>query len=270
MLKKRLIFTLLVEDGSFMLSRNFTLQRGGDLDWLKEHYDFDSIAFSIDELVVLNVNRGDKKMIGFAALLKDLTKGCFIPIAAGGGIRSMEDAELLLASGADKLIVNTPLLEDEALITALVKRYGSQCVVASIDYKDGEGKEEAFIGNGQEPTGLTVAEAVKKAEALGVGEILLTSMTKDGTGQGLELDLADKVGANTGVPIIVAGGAGNFDQLSQALHRDNIAAVATANIFNFMSDNLTEARKHIVEDGTPLAIWESRLVATAYVLREDE
>src|SRR5687768_4666363 len=111
MLKKRMIFTLLYDNGSFMLSRNFRLQKVGDLRWLQKNYNFSSIAFSIDELIVLDVTRGERNNAIFCDHLKKLTEGCFIPIAAGGGIRSVEYAKMLLRSGADKVVINTPLFD---------------------------------------------------------------------------------------------------------------------------------------------------------------
>src|SRR5260221_5621172 len=135
MVKNRLLFTLLMQNGTYMLSRNFRLQAVGDLNWIKESYDFEAIAYSIDELVVLNVTRGDKNLEAFAEHVSELVQNCMIPIACGGGIRSMDDAFLLLDAGADKLVVNTALVKQPELVQELVTRFGSQCVVASIDYK---------------------------------------------------------------------------------------------------------------------------------------
>jgi len=109
MLKKRMIFTLLYNHGAFMLSRNFRLQKVGGLSWLKKNYDFSQVAFSIDELIVLDVSRGERDLAQFCEHLKGLADGCFVPIAAGGGVRSLADARMLLRSGADKVVVNTPV-----------------------------------------------------------------------------------------------------------------------------------------------------------------
>jgi len=256
MLKKRLIFTLLVQNGCFMLSRNFSLQAAGDINWVREHYDFESIAFSIDELVILDVDRGTRSIAKFSSILAEIGKNCFMPIAAGGGIRGVEDAQRLLKSGADKIVINTPLFTDPDLVRTLVKRFGSQCVIASIDYRRVGEEGEVLIKNGTHPTGMSVPEAVSLAQRLGAGELYLTSVTRDGTGQGLDLDYVSRIGADVSVPIIISGGAGTFGHLSSAIRMENIAAVSTANLFNFMSDNLTEARRHIVESGTPLAMWE--------------
>lgn len=237
-----------------MLSRNFSLQRGGDMAWLREHYEFDAIAFSVDELVILNVNRGDKQMAAFAQTVAELTTHCFMPIAAGGGIRSLDDAKTLLEAGADKIVVNTPLFDDPELVRSLVRRYGSQCVIASIDYRRGE-SDEVFTANGSRATGQTVSEAIALAESLGAGELYVTSINRDGTGQSCDVEFVSAI--PTKIPLIISGGAGNFEHLETALRKNGISAVSTANLFNFMSDNLTEARNHLRAEGIALGTWEA-------------
>ena len=135
MLRKRVIFTLIYNEGFFMQSRNFRLQKVGDINWLQKFYKFSQIAFSLDELIILNTNRDEKNMESFSKIVSSLVENTFIPIAVGGGIRSVEDAQLLFQSGADKIVLNTKLYESPELISQLVERYGSQSVVASIDYK---------------------------------------------------------------------------------------------------------------------------------------
>ena len=135
MLKKRIIFTLLYDSGNFMLSRNFRLQQVGNLTWLQPNYNFSHIAFFIDELIILDVSRGERNTDNFCETLKKLTSDCFVPIAAGGGVRSIDYARRLLRSGADKIVINTPLFEDQDLVRDLVKEFGQQCVVGSVDIK---------------------------------------------------------------------------------------------------------------------------------------
>jgi imidazole glycerol-phosphate synthase subunit HisF len=256
MLKKRLIFTLLWKNGKFCLSRNFRLQNVGDLEWLEKHYNFKKIALSIDELVILNVNREDKQMNLFAEQIIELTKGCFVPIAAGGGIRNTNDAKMLLNSGADKLVINTPLFKKPDLVQILAQIYGQQCIVASIDYKQTNGKQEVYTANGSESTGKTVTEAIQIAQQLGAGEIYLTSIEKDGTGQGYDFETLQAIFQLADVPIIASGGVGDFIHLSQWLDNDSASAASTANIFNFLGNGLIEARKHIEEQKIPLAKWD--------------
>ena len=123
MLKKRVIFTLLYDNGYFMLSRNFRLQKVGDLQWLKKNYNFSHIAFSIDELIILDVTRGERNEEKFHDHVRSLNEECFIPIAAGGGIRTLEQARRLLRSGADKVVINTLLAENSSVITKISKEF---------------------------------------------------------------------------------------------------------------------------------------------------
>ena len=170
MLKKRLIFTLLYCNGSYMLSRNFRLQAVGDLEWLRENYDFDAIAQSIDELVVLDVTRGQRDTAVFAEHLRQLSSSYFLPIAAGGGVRTLEDGYRLLSANADKLVVNSALVDDPALVSALARTFGNQSVVASIDCRKTEAGYRAFSHNGETDSGLDLANAVARAAVLGAGE----------------------------------------------------------------------------------------------------
>lgn len=263
MLKKRIIFTLLVEDGFFVLSRNFGLQKAGDLEWLKDFYDFDSIALSIDELIVLDVGRGERDRAGFAALLQDISRSCFMPIAAGGGIRSVDDVELLLNSGADKVVINTALFNAKELVRDLVHRFGAQCIIASIDFMtNAAGATNVYVENGRKATGLSIQQAIEHVQTLGIGEIYLTSINQDGTGRGFDKEAIDLAGTLVRCPLIVSGGAGTFAHIADQLKVAAVSAVSTANLFNFMSDNLTETRNFVMESGTPLAKW-SRIRAIA-------
>jgi len=256
MLKKRLIFSLLFQDGTIQLSRNFSLQAVGNLDWLYSHYDFDSMSTSIDELVLLNVGRTTKKVTEFAATISSISKKCFMPIAAGGGIGCMDDAYRILDAGADKLIVNTALFNDPKLVAAMVKVFGSQCVVASIDYKYINSLDEVLTANGMRKTGLTVDGAVSNAEKMGVGEIYLTSIERDGTGQGYDLAMLRRVVNLCQVPVIASGGVGDFEHLVSGMQIENVTGASTANIFNFVGDGFAEARNHIDKCNIELASWD--------------
>ncbi len=253
--KRRLIFTLLEQAGSYVLSRNFRLQSVGTLEWIREHYKFDAIASSIDELIVLNVQRGPKDVEAFAGRLRELAANCFMPIAAGGGIRSVEDAYRILDAGADKLVVNTPLVDLPDLVTVLARTFGIQAIVASIDYRRSHGKPEAFIDGGLRSAGVSPEEAVLRAQELGAGEIYLTSIDRDGTGQGYDLEMLQRVVGLAAVPVIASGGVGHFEHLVEGIETGNAAAVSTANLFNFIEDALTEARRHMRDRGITLAEW---------------
>lgn len=256
MLKKRLIFTLLLQGDIIQLSRNFSLQAVGNLDWLYSYYDFKSMAYSIDELVLLNVGRVSKNVAEFAKNVSAISKKCFMPIAAGGGISCMDDAYKILDAGADKLIVNTALFENPKLVAEMVKIFGSQCIVASIDYKYTNTLNEVYISNGMRQTGLTVEGAINNAEQIGIGEIYLTSMERDGTGQGYDLVMLSRVVDLCQVPIIASGGVGDFEHFVKGMQIDNVTGASTANIFNFVGEGLAEARNHIRQCKIDLAHWD--------------
>ncbi len=255
MLKKRLIFTLLDDNGEYQLSRNFGLQQVGDLQWLRENYDFDAIAYHIDELVVLNVAREENDVADFAGMLLELSRRYFLPVTAGGRVRSLQDASLLLRSNADKIVVNTPLFDDPDLVRALSRTFGAQCVVASLDCRAVDGGHAVFTDRGARNTGLDPARAVELAQELGAGEIYLTSMDKDGTGFGYDLSLYEGVRNVCRVPVIMSGGVGKSEHFVQGLEQDGVTGVSTANIYNFMVDGLKAARRHILSKDIPLAQW---------------
>ena len=260
MLKKRLIFTLLLQGGIIQLSRNFSLQSVGNIDWLYNHYNFDSIAYSIDELVLLNVGRVSKNIDEFAEIVRSISQKCFMPIAAGGGIRFLDDAYKILDAGADKLVINTALHENPNLVIELVKIFGSQCIVASIDYKYLNSLDEVFIENGSKMTGLTVEASVRNAEFLRVGEIYLTSMERDGTGQGYDLEMLNRIVNLCQVPVIASGGVGEFEHFIKGMQIENVTGASTANIFNFVGEGLTEARVHINQSKIELARWDFGII----------
>lgn len=255
MLRKRIIFALIYSDGFFMQSRNFRLQKVGDLNWLEKNYKFQNIAFSLDELVVLNATRSNKSINDFAKTVENLVNDVFIPIAAGGGIRSMDDAELLFNSGADKIVLNTILYENPKLVELLIKRYGSQSIVASIDYKKNEGEFDVYTNDGSVKIDLNLEQYLHYLEKLEVGEIYLNSIEKDGTGFGYDFDTIEKFESKIKIPLIIAGGAGNESHFMEGLKYKNVSAVATANLFNFIGDGLPKARKKLIESGENLADW---------------
>ena len=251
MLRKRIIFTLIYENGFFNQSRNFRLQKVGDIRWLERNYKFQDIAFSLDELIVLNASKSDKGMAEFAKTLSELVDDVFIPIAAGGGIRSLEDAEMLFANGADKIVLNSALHIDKNLVEKLVEIYGSQSIVASIDHKG----HDVFISDGTQKLNICLDEYIQHIEDMNVGEIYLNSIEKDGTGFGYDIGLIEKVTGLISSPLIIAGGAGNERHLIEGLEIENVNAVATANLFNFIGDGLQYARGELHKAGIDLAKW---------------
>ena len=257
MAKKRLIFTLLYNDGGFMLSRNFRLQRAGNIEWLKNNYNFKNIAFFIDELIILDVSRGEKDIHCFCNHIRIIGEECFIPIAAGGGITSCEQAKMIMNSGADKLVVNTALFKSPALVSDLIRLYGSQCIIASVDVKGQADSFHIYIENGSTKVPFGFSDGIKRIMDLGVGEIYLNSMDKDGTGHGYFYELLSEIKHDVKVPIIMAGGAGNWHHLLEGLQHDSVDAVASANLFNFIGQGFPNARRLLLNNGLNLARWES-------------
>lgn len=255
MLRKRIIFALIYSDGYFMQSRNFRLQKVGNLHWLEKNYKFQNISFALDELIVLNATRADKNIAQFADTVSKLVNDVFIPIAAGGGIKTMEDAELLFKSGADKIVLNSLLVEHPEMVKELIKNYGSQSVVACIDCKTNGDFYDIFINDGNTKIDFSMKEYIKYLEELGAGEIFLNSIDKDGTGFGFDQTLIECVNQITTLPLIIAGGAGNENHLAQGLQIDNVSAVATANLFNFIGNGLPNARKQIIDSNENIANW---------------
>lgn len=256
MSKKRLIFSLLYSEGNFCLSRNFRLQSIGDIEWLEKNYNFAHISREIDELVVIDVSRQAPLSDSFLRTLKRLSKGCFVPITVGGGIRTLDDVGRLLRSGADKVLVNSKLFDQSGLVDQIVEIYGAQCVVGGIDYKSvGKKQFGVFSKSG------TVLEFESKEEtknfvmSLKVGEIYFQSIDRDGTGQGLDLDILDWIPKNLPQPIIISGGIGNASHFKEGLLDIRTSAVATANLLNFVGTGLGNARKALISWGIDLPIW---------------
>ncbi len=164
MLRKRIIFTLIYENGFFNQSRNFRLQKVGNLQWLEKNYKFQEIAFSLDELIILNASKEDKDMQEFALTLSKLVDDVFIPIAVGGGIRSLNDVKMLFDNGADKIVLNTILYTDKELVKELVSIYGSQSILASIDYKTIGTSNKVYINDGQKELDVELEEYIKYIE----------------------------------------------------------------------------------------------------------
>lgn len=238
-----------------MQSRNFRLQRVGDLRWLERNYHFQRISFSLDELIVINATRDVKSIQTFAAVISELVNEVFIPLTAGGGIRTMQDAELLFNNGADKILVNSILIENSYLVKDLIQKYGSQSLVASIDYRTIDGKQVVFTNYGSREVEMSLEQYIIYLESLDVGEIYLNSIDKDGTGFGYDLEIINQLTENISKPLIIAGGAGNEKHLLEGLQIPGVSAVATANLFNFIGDGLPKARKQIIESGENLAVW---------------
>ena len=256
MLKKRVIFTLLYANGYFMLSRNFRLQKVGDIHWLKKNYNFSHIAFSIDELIILDVSRGDRNTEKFYDNIRLLNDECFIPIAAGGGIREVRHASNLLKSGADKVVINSLVGEDMSVISEIASEFGQQSIVASVDVKLINNEFTIWTNNGEVKQSQNLFKWLKYIEKAPIGEVYLNSIDRDGTGHGYQIELIEKIPDLFSLPVILAGGAGKYSHFPEALDYEKIDAVATANLFNFIGDGLEKNRKKLLAENFKLPSWD--------------
>lgn len=258
MLKKRIIFTLLYDNGNFMLSRNFRLQKVGDINWLDKNYNFKNVSYFIDELVVLDITRTQRNIDQFCSDLKKVSQGCFVPIAAGGGIRTIETVSQLFKAGADKVVLNTELYQNTHLIEQIASDYGQQSIVASIDLKTNDkGYHSAWSHCGTLQQAGHASEWIQHINMLPIGEIYLNSVDKDGTGQGLDLNMLNILPEDISKPMILVGGVGNSSHILEGLLHPKVDAVATANLFNFIGNGLEQARNYVLSNNVELPVWDS-------------
>ena len=258
MAKKRVIFTLLYSDGCFFLSRNFRCQKAGDVKWLLRNFKFSELSRSIDELIILDVTRGEKDRGRFLEAVSAVISECFIPVALGGAIERVEDAARFINCGADKLVFGKAYLSAPDTVRTVIDTYGEQCVIGCIDVKrDGEGGYHAFVNNGVERTGRAFPDWLATMQQVGFGELMIQSIDLDGTGFGLDLASLAQLPSGFDKPLILCGGSGKPVHLFEGLQDPHVDAVATANLFNFIGDGLAKARTALVDGGLELAKWEA-------------
>ncbi len=256
MSKKRLIFTLIYSDGFFNLSRNFKLQNVGDINWLKNHYDFSKISFSIDELLILDASRKEKKSKNFFSYLNSLSSECFVPIGSGGGINNIDDARFFFENGADKIVLNSAIYSNPKILDEISTKYGHQSLCVSIDFKIIDGNYHVLTNNGQELAKIDLKKYLNEIVNYPIGEVYLNSVDKDGTGQGLDKNVLEFLPKEFKFPIILAGGAGKSAHLIEALEDNRVSAVSTANLFNFIGNGLKIAREDIIQAKIDVPIWQ--------------
>jgi imidazole glycerol-phosphate synthase subunit HisF len=251
MLKTRIMPTLLY--------KNTTLVKGVGFDsWRRVGSAMQAVKVynmrEVDELVFLDIAATREGRSPDFNLIDDLADECFMPLAVGGGIRSLDDVRKLLQVGADKIVVNTAAVSRPELIGEIANRFGSQCVVVSIDAKnDGHGGYEVFTESGAQPTGIDPVALAQRVESSGAGEILITSMDRDGTMDGYDIDLISQVEKAVAIPVIASGGAGSYTHMEEAL-RAGASALAAASIFHFTEQTPREAKLHLHGRGFAMRI----------------
>jgi cyclase len=257
MVKPRLCFALLHAHEKFYLSRNFNLQEVGNFEWIIENYDFDLVSRSIDELLILNVEEKGGNWECFLQAVQKIAKFCFMPVAVGGGVSTIMHAQSLFDNGADKIIINSSLFENPTLVTNLVDKYGSQSIVGSLDFKRSDaGIAEIYIRGGQINTEIPLSDGVNLVEKLGIGELYLNSIDRDGTGMGYDLLALKEAYNSCDIPVIAAGGADTPDRLVEGIVSGYASAVSTGHLFNFMCDGLSNARDEIIKSGCSMSRWD--------------
>ena len=250
MLKKRIIPCLDVRDGRVVKGTNFVdIRDAGDPVELARFYD----EAGADELVFLDITASHEKRDTMIEVVRKTAKEVFIPLTVGGGIRSIEDMRGILRAGADKVSLNTPALKNPELITQGARIFGSQCIVVAIDAKrTASGRYEAYVNGGRVNTGKDVLEWAREAEALGAGEILLTSMDRDGTKDGYELELTRLVSDAVSIPVIASGGVGTLEHLYEGLTAGGASAALAASIFHYGTYTVAEAKEYLKGKGVAI------------------
>ncbi len=255
---KRIIYALLYSNGQFHLSRNFSLQKVGDINWLKNNFGFGETCDFIDELIILNVTRhsddDDKKK--FLNDVNKLREKIFVPITLGGGIRNLNDAKLFFENGADKVMVNFLAHSEKEICQSIANIFGNQALSVMVDYRIIENKILTFINGGKEKS-YDFKQYIEQLKSLKFGELILNSIDNDGTAAGLDEITFKKIPKDLRNPILLMGGAGKPEHFVNTLKNDKISGIVTANLFNFLGTGLKEARNFSINAKIKLINFEN-------------
>jgi cyclase len=246
MLKTRIIPCLDVNNGRVVKGINFVdLVDAGDPVEQAMIYD----AAGADELCFLDITASHENRSTIVEVVAKTAEKCFMPLTVGGGVRTVEDVRTLLIAGADKVSINTAAIKNPQLINDAASKFGSQCIVVAIDAKRVNKSYRIFTHGGRKETGISAIEWAKNAEASGAGEILLTSMDRDGTKMGFDLELTRSVSDAVSIPLIASGGVGTLDHLAEGVTKGHASAVLAASIFHFGLYNIAEAKAYMEKVG---------------------
>ena len=250
MLAKRIIPCLDVNDGRVVKGVNFVnLRDAGDPVELAKFYS----AQGADEIVFLDITATYEKRGTIIDVVRRTAEQVFVPLTVGGGIRTADDFKDLLRAGADKISVNSAAVKNPQLIADAAKKFGSQCVVVAIDARRREdGGFEVYVAGGRKPTGLDAIEWAKQVEALGAGEILLTSMDKDGTKSGFDLELTRLVSEAVGIPVIASGGCGSLPHFAEVFEKTCADAALAASLFHYGELTVPQVKEYVGAQGIPV------------------
>ena len=246
MLKTRIIPCLDVNNGRVVKGINFVdLVDAGDPVEQAMIYD----AAGADELCFLDITASHENRSTIVEVVAKTAEKCFMPLTVGGGVRTVEDVRTLLIAGADKVSINTAAIKNPQLINDAASKFGSQCIVVAIDAKRVNKSYKIFTHGGRKETGISAIEWAKNAEAEGAGEILLTSMDRDGTKMGFDLELTRSVSDAVSIPLIASGGVGTLNHLAEGVTKGHASAVLAASIFHFGLYNISEAKAYMEKVG---------------------
>ncbi|MET0446555.1 MAG: imidazole glycerol phosphate synthase subunit HisF [Pseudorhodoplanes sp.] len=254
--KVRIIPCLDVKDGRVVKGVNFVdLRDAGDPVEAAIAYD----AAGADELTFLDITASHENRGTMLDVVRRTAEACFMPVTVGGGVRTVEDIRVLLQSGADKVSINTAAVQRREFVKEAAEKFGDQCIVVAIDAKkvstpSEKDRWEIFTHGGRKPTGIDAVEYAKEVVALGAGEILLTSMDRDGTKSGFDIALTRAVADSVTVPVIASGGAGNLDHMLQGIRDGHATAVLAASIFHFGQFTVRQAKQHMAKAGLPMRL----------------
>ncbi|MEI7598602.1 MAG: imidazole glycerol phosphate synthase subunit HisF [Aestuariivirga sp.] len=252
MLKARLIPCLDVKDGRVVKGVNFVdLRDAGDPVEIAKAYD----AAGADELCFLDITATHENRGIIFDVVQRTAEACFMPLTVGGGVRTLDDIRKLLLAGADKVSINSAAVANRDFVRQAAQKFGAQCVVVAIDAKQvSPGKWEIFTHGGRKPTGIDAVDFAREVTSLGAGEILLTSMDRDGTGKGFDIKLTRMIADKVPVPVIASGGVGTLDHLVDGIRDGHAAAVLAASIFHFGIYSIGEAKRHLSAAGIPVRL----------------
>ena len=252
MLAKRIIPCLDVTAGRVVKGVNFVeLRDAGDPVEIARRYD----EQGADELTFLDITASSDGRDLILHIIEDVASQVFIPLTVGGGVRTVEDVRRLLNAGADKVSINTSAVTNPQLVQDAALRYGSQCIVVAIDAKQtGPEKWEVFTHGGRNPTGLDAIDWARHMQQLGAGEILLTSMDRDGTKSGFDLELTRRISDAVNIPVIASGGVGNLQHLADGILQGHADAVLAASIFHYGEHTVQEAKQFMAKQGIPVRL----------------
>ena len=251
MLKNRIIPCLDVNNGRVVKGINFVdLKDAGDpVEQAKIYSDGGA-----DEICFLDITASNENRDTIYEVIKKTSTKCFVPLTVGGGIRSVHDINKLLNCGADKISINTAAVQNSDIILESSKKFGSQCIVVAIDAKRNGNKWEVHTHGGRNNTGIDALEFAKKMEDSGAGELLVTSMDRDGTQAGYDIELISKISSRVNIPLIASGGVGNLDHLVDGIKLGNASAVLAASIFHYGKYSIKEAKEYLDSKRIPVRI----------------